>query len=93
VDRFGGAHVAHERVGQPRNLGVAEDLVDARPAEVAIDEQHALTLLREGDGQVGGGRALPLARAGAGDDDLAHGLDRRREEQVGPQGAERLGGL
>ncbi len=47
----------------------AEDLVHARPAQVAVQHQHFFAQLGEGDGQVDVGHGLALLGQGRGDDE------------------------
>src|SRR5438105_3981720 len=41
---------------------LAKDLVQAWPAQIAVDEQNTMTLLSERKGIVGAGETLPLVR-------------------------------
>ena len=60
--------VAHHHVRQTRLLLEAEDLVRLGLAHVGIHQQRPLAGLGQRDGEVARHHALPLARAGAGDD-------------------------
>ena len=79
-----------ELVDQAEAVGDPEDLVQARLAQVAVDEQHLAAELGEHHGEVRGGRRLPLAGDGRGDGDRLE-LARRGEQEGGAQRAVRLG--
>ena len=75
----------------PASVLDAEDLVHARPAQVAVDHQDLFAQLGEGDGQVDVGHGLALLGQGRGDD---HDLGRRvggGEEERGADVAVVLG--
>ena len=79
------------RLDRPGSCVDVEHLVHPRTAHVGVDQQHALAGLRQADRQVGRDQRLAFAGAGARDDERARALLGRREQDVGPDGAERLG--
>ena len=65
--RGGGGQHLHE----PGRAGKAEHAVDAGPPDVAIDEQDAEPVVRQGHGEVGRRERLALTGRGAGDDEAS----------------------
>ena len=82
---------AEQDVRQPLVVAEAEEVVDLRLAEVAVDQQHPLAGLRRRVGEVGRRRRLALAGVGAGDLDHLELLFEGEEPNCGAQVAIRLG--
>jgi hypothetical protein len=73
-----------------RRVGELVHARERRPAQVALDDQHAPSLLGHHARERERARGLALRRLGAGDDDARERLLRREEGDVRPQDAEGL---
>jgi hypothetical protein len=76
-----------QRGGQADLVRTPEDAVDARTPKIAVDQHDPLPSLRHGDRDGASDRRLTLRRSGAGYQQRIVGLVRRREENVGADGA------
>src|SRR6185312_7462451 len=96
---FGAMHDFADRRGACEVLcqswlaGAAEQMMQRRTAHVAIDQQHAARLVTsEGDGEVGGDKALALLGKAAADEDGLEGVEVAKLVHARAQAAELFDG-
>ena len=91
MDHASEISLTREKVGQTAVVLQPERTMAARAPQVAVEQEHPRAGLREAGREVEAADGLSLARPGARDEDHLGRRTGRREEDRGPQAAERLG--
>src|SRR6476660_8266738 len=74
-----------ENVGQSRTLRLIEHLVNPRSSQIAVDQKHTMTLLRESDREVRGGKTFPFGWSWACDHKSTQPMHSCREQKIRAQ--------